>query len=122
MNERLVCIPVAGVDPTEGNALGALFAYFYVPCDLTIIFVTAAPAVDDADLTIDINDDGTGVITAIDCADKDVPGTWKSVHMGGTETPVTIAAGSLVSLDANDAAAATAVNVYIWGLTGEVFS
>lgn len=122
MNERLVCIPVAPVIPTEGSALDALCAYFYTPCDLTVIYVDAAPHVDDSGLTIDINDDGTGVIEAVDCSDKDVPGTWKSTHMGGEETPVVIAAGSLVSLDANDAANGTAVNVRIWALTGEVFS
>lgn len=120
MNERLVVITV---DQGEvGVTLSANFRYFYVPCDLTVVYVTASPNADDAGLTIDINDDGSGVITAVDCSDADVPGTWKSTHMGGTNTPVTIAAGSKVSLDANNAAADTAVHVEIWALAGEKFS
>lgn len=122
MNERLVCIHVAGVDPDESQALGDGFAYFYTPVDLEVIMVSAAPSEDDSDLTIDINDDGSAAISAVSCADADVPGTWKAKHMGGSNTEVRIAAGSKVSLDANDAAAGTAVNVHIWALTGEVFS
>ena len=120
MNERMV---VLTLDEGEvGVTLGDNYRYFYAPCDLTVIYVTASPSVDDASLTIDINDDGTGVITAVDASDLDVPGTWKSTHMGGAETPVVIAAGSKVSLDANDAAANTRVMLQIWALTGEVFS
>ena len=120
MNERLV---VLNFDEGEvGVTLGALYRYFYAPCNLTVIYVTASPSVDDADLTVDINDDGTAAISAISCADKDVPGTWKSTAMGGTNAPVVIAAGSLVSLDANDAAANTRIMVQIWALTGEEFS
>lgn len=120
MNERMVVL--AFNDGEVGVTLGANFRYFYAPCDLTIVYVTVSPSVDDSGLTIDINDDGTGVVTAVDCSDLDVPGTWKTKHMGGTETPVTIAAGSKVSLDANSAAANTRVHVEIWALTGEVFS
>jgi hypothetical protein len=120
MNERLV---VMNIDAGEvGVTLGANFHYFTTPCDLTVIFVCATPSVDDAGLTLDINDDGTGVIAALSCADADAPGTWKSKHMGGTNDPVTIAAGSKVSLDANNAAADTVLHVQIWALTGEVFA
>lgn len=118
MNERLVCMTF---DEGEvGVTLGANYRYFTLPFDFTIVYVTASPSVDDADTTIDINDDGTGVITAVSAADLDVPGTWKSTHVGGSETPVTIAAGSKVSLDANSAAANTRILVQIWGLVGEV--
>jgi hypothetical protein len=117
MNERL---SVMTFDEGEvGVTLGALYRYFYVPVDITIVEVIASPSVDDADLTIDINDDGTGAITAVSCADKDVPGRWQSTHFGGTNAPVTIAADSLCSLDANDAAANTRIMVQIWYLTGE---
>jgi len=122
MNNRLVCIPVPIVFPGASAALGDNYAYFYAPCDLTIVYVTAAPSADDADLTLDINDDGSGAITAISCADADTPGTWKSIHMGGSNSPVTIAAGSKVSFDANDAANATQIIAYIFALTGEEWS
>ena len=122
MNSRLVCIPLPTLYPGAAAALGANYAYFYAPCDLTVIFVTAAPNTDDAGLTLDINDDGSAAIAAISCADADVPGTWKAKHMGGTNDAVTIAAGSKVSLDANNAANATSIIGSIWALTGEVFS
>jgi hypothetical protein len=105
-----------------GITLSTNFHYFYTPCDLTVIFVCATSNADDAGLTIDINDDGTGVIAGVSAADADVPGTWKAKHMGGTNDAVTIAAGSKVSLDANNAAADSVVSVQIWALTGEVFS
>ncbi len=120
MNERLIVI---SIDEGEvGVTLGANYHYFYAPCDLTIVYVCADPSADDAGLTLDINDDGTGVIAALSCADANVPGTWKSKHMGGTNDPVTIAAGSLVSLDANAAAADTKLAVQIWALTDEVWA
>lgn len=120
MNERLV---VLNFDEGEvGITLGANYRYLTTPCDLTVVFASVSPSVDDADCSVDINDDGTGVITAIDCSDQNVPGTWKSTHMGGTNAPVTIAAGSLLSFDANSAAANTRIMVSIWALTGEEWS
>lgn len=120
MNEKLVCIPVHLVDPTEGNA--APTTYLFTPVDLTVVMVSAAPMVDDADATIDIADDGSDVIAAVSAADADVPGTWKAKGYGGTNTPVVIAAGSKISVNQNSGAAATAFIVHIWALTGDIFS
>lgn len=117
MNERLICMDF--MDGEVGVTLGANYRYITTPVDLTIVAVSASPSVDDADLTIDINDDGTGAITAVDASDQDVPGEWTSTHFGGEETPVRIAAGSKISLDANSAAANTRVHVQIWALVGE---
>jgi len=108
------------MDGEVGVTLGDNYRYIFIPYDLTVIYVEASPSVDDGDLTIDINDDASGVITAVDCADKDVPGTWKSTHVGGTNAPVTIPADSLCSFDANAAAANTAVLVHLWGLVGSI--
>ena len=122
MNNRLVCISVPNVFPGASAALGANYAYFYAPCDLTIVYVSAAPSVDDSGLTLAINDDGSAVISAFSCADADVPGTWKSIHMGGTNTPVHIAAGSKVSFTAANTENATQIVGYIFALTGEEWS
>ena len=119
MNERLDVISFTLVDPTNTNAIGALQFYFDCIVDMTIVAVSCAPEVADPGATIDIDDDGTNVITAIPAATVAVPGTWKSTHVGGTEAPVHIAAGSLVSFDANSAAAATAFHVVMWVLFGE---
>ena len=118
MNDRMINLTF---DEGEvGVTLGANYRYWYAPFDMTIVYVTASPSVDDADLTVDINDDGTGVITAVDASDLDVPGTWKSTHIsGGTEDPVHVAAGSKMSFDANDAAANTRIMISIWALLGE---
>jgi len=111
-------IAISFVEGEVGVTLGALFRYFTTDVPLTIIGVTVSPSVDDAGLTIDINDDGTGVITAIDASDLDVPGTWKSTHLGGAQTPISIAAGSVISFDANSAAANTRVGIIIYALVG----
>lgn len=119
MNERVTCINVSIVDPDESAASGALAAYKYIPFDMTIIAVSVASLEDDGSATIDINDDGTGVIEAIDASDKDVPGTWKSTHVGGTNDPVFVAAGSELTFDVNSGAAANRHDVDIWALIGE---
>src|SRR3989337_828671 len=90
-------IAISFVEGEVGVTLGALFRYFTTDVPLTIIGVTVSPSVDDAGLTIDINDDGTGVITAIDASDLDVPGTWKSTLLGGAQTPISNAAGRVIS-------------------------
>lgn len=117
MKERTVVI---SFDSGEvGITLGANFLYFYTPIDLTVIFASAAPSVDDSGATITLNDDGSATSVAPTCADQNVPGTWKSTHMGGTNAPVFIAAGSLCSLTAAGTAAGTRISMQIWALTGE---
>jgi len=112
-------IPLVITDGEAGVTLGALYRYINVPFQMTIVAVTASPSANDADLTIDINDDGTGIIEAVSCAVKATPGSWKSTHVtGGTETPVTVAAGSVLSFDANSAAADTVVTIVIWYIPG----
>ena len=107
-----------------GVTLGDDFIYHTLPCDFTVIFVSAAPSVNDPDLTLDVNSstDGDGQIAALSCADMDVPGTWKSTAMGGTNAPVTLSAGSKISYDLNDAAANTAIHIELWGFPGTVWS
>lgn len=122
MNDRLVAIDLPAVYPGASSALGANYAYYTAPCDLTVVFVTAAPSTDDTGLTLAINDDGTAVIAAFACADADVPGTWKSIHMGGTNTPVQIAAGSKISFTAANAANGTMILGQMFCLTGEEWS
>ena len=122
MNERLVCIDLPVVYPGASAALGADYATFYAPCDLTLVYVSAAPSADDASATLDIEDDGTVVIDDVDVSDADAPGTWKAVGYGGSETPVTIAAGSKISLTAANAANGTQILGQVWALTGSVFS
>jgi hypothetical protein len=122
MNERLVAINLPAVYPGASAALGADYAVFTAPCDLVLVYVTAAPSVNDAGLTLDIEDDGTAIVDDLACATAATPGTWKSTHVGGTNTPVRIAAGSKISLTAANAANGTSIVGQMWCLTGEVFA
>ena len=117
MNERLISIPLSLSDPNEGSAASANEAYIVTPVGLTVVAVYASPMDDDAGATIDINDDGTGVITGVDASDHDAPGSWKSTHFGGSNDPVYIAADSEISIDANNAANGNRFDVIIWALT-----
>ena len=118
MNERLITLPIPAIFPGAAAALGDNFAYIKVPVQCTIVYVSAAGGVDDAGLTLDINDDGTAIIAAVDAADASDPGEWKSTHFGGTNTPVSVAAGSVISFDANAAANASMIGGYILALVG----
>ena len=115
MNERLVVINTVLSDPVDAAAVGALHFTEVVPANLTAVFVSAAPAEDDAGATLDINGFG---ITGIDVSDKDVPGTWISTHFGGTNAPATIAALGELSYDINNGAAENSFYVTIWALVG----
>ncbi len=117
MNERLICLTFT--DGEVGVTLGANYRYTNAIKNLTIVAVAVSPNTDDAGATIDINDDGTGVITAIDCSDQNVPGTFLTPGFGGTNAPVAVAAGSLLSLDGNSFAANTVAMVQIWALVGD---
>jgi hypothetical protein len=120
MHERLNVTSFTLVDPTEGNTISTLEYYFDCMVDMTIVGVSVAPENDAASATLDIDDDGTNVITAVDASDQNVPGTWKSTGLGGgTNTPVHIAAGSKVSFDINSGGAGDAFHVVLYWLVGE---
>jgi hypothetical protein len=121
MNENLVTYTFSVGNPTEAVALGDNALYFMVPFGATLVYVSAAPYEDDASATLDINDDGSTIITALTCADKDVPGEWISTHCGGTETPVEIAAGSVCDFDFNSAAAGNRFAIVMLMLQGETW-
>ena len=117
MNERLIEIALEAGE--VGVTLGDAYKYYTALVPLTIVGVVCSASANDADLTVDVNDDGTGVISGIACATAATPGTWKSTHIGGTETPVYIAKNSVISLDAKNAAADTRLRVGLLCLVGE---
>ena len=119
MNERLVSYTFSVGNPAEATPLGDNALYFMVPFGATLIYVSAAPWDDDAAATLDINDDGSEIITTLTCADKDVPGEWISTHCGGSNAPIAIGAGSVLDFDFNAAAAANRFDVVMLMLQGE---
>jgi len=92
--------------------------------DMTIVGVSVNATVftgSPTGFTIDIQDDGTDVIAATAANTALTPGTWQSVHMGGTEAPVHIAAGSEVEIDLNltgGSSPTATFTVMIWYLGG----
>lgn len=121
MNENIVNYSFSVTDATEASALSTNACYFMVPFGATLIYVSVAPLEDDATATVDINDDGSSIVAGVDASDKDVPGEWISTHLGGAETPVAIAAGSVLDLDFNNATAANRFDVCMLMLQGSTW-
>lgn len=119
MNERLIIISGTVVNPLDAGTLGAEALVVTLPYQCTLVYAGFSPSVDDAGLTVDIQDDGTDTAAvAIAAADQNVPGEWKSTHVGGTNAPISFAADSDLSLDVNSAAAATALHYQLYFLVG----
>ena len=119
MKERIAVLSVH--EGQVGITLGDLFAYKKVLVQGTVVAIQVAPGADDTGLTVDV-DNVTGssaVATAISAAVKATPGAWLTPGYGGTNTPVAVDKGDILSFDANAAAADTAINVDIYILTGE---
>jgi hypothetical protein len=120
MNERLVAYTLNLADPVEGNSLGVLETYFVLPFGATLVYASGSPSADDAGTTLDLMDDGAACgPTALACAVAATPGEWISTHCGGAETPVEIAAGSVMSIDVNGSAAGVTFAIVLLFLTGE---
>jgi hypothetical protein len=67
--------------------------------------------------TVDIQDDGTDVISAVTASTAGTPGTWYTQALGGTEDVVRVAAGSDVEVDLNldsDTADFTLILYVVW--------
>lgn len=119
MNENLVTYNLQVFDPdTAGGAIGTSAWLGMVPFAATLVYASVSPHEDDASATIDIQDDGTDIVTAIAAATHATPGEWISTHCGGTQTPVAIAAGSELEIDVNSGAATTRLDVTLIFLQG----
>ena len=121
MNERLIAYNLNIADPVEGSAVGDAAAVVMLPFGATLIYASVSAHDDDPGASIDIQDDGVDIVTGIDATDQDVPGEWASVHAGGANAPIDIAAGSEIDIDVNAAAAANRFDVLLLFLTGETW-
>lgn len=100
MNDRLVTFTFT----SEAQAAGSAVHAFQPWNDITIVAVDLYPEEFSGSPTafnIDIQDDGTDVITGIDANTAGTVGTWRSTHTRGSNDPVTIKGGSKVSIDVN---------------------
>jgi len=119
MNERLIAYNLNIGDPDESAGVTTSASMVMVPFGCTLIYASVSPYADDPGASIDIQDDGSDIVTAVDATDHDVPGEWISTHAGGTETPVAIAAGSEIEVDVNAGAVANRFDVTMLFLTSE---
>jgi hypothetical protein len=95
---RVLSFTIEGQDDADGVIeFEALEGMTIVGVSLCAEAFTGSPTA----FTVDIQDDGSDVIAAVTASTAGTPGTWKTPHMGGTETPVEIAAGSSVEVDVN---------------------
>jgi hypothetical protein len=101
---RVLSFTIEGQDDADGVIeFEALEGMTIVGVSLCAEAFTGSPTA----FTVDIQDDGSDVIAAVTASTAGTPGTWKTPHMGGTETPVEIAAGSSVEVDVNLAEGST---------------
>jgi hypothetical protein len=114
MNERIVTL--SGELGEDGVALaGGAVVFKLPPIPLTLVYASFTTDVDDAALTVDIQDDTVDAVTAVAvAAGTTTPGEWISTHFGGAETPVNIAGGSVLELDVNAATAATRLRYLLY--------
>lgn len=119
MKERLVILSVK--EGEVGVTLSTLFAYTRTVLQGTIVAIIASINVDDAGLTVDVDNvtDSSAIAAGIAVATKAAPGLWGTEGYGGTNTPIKVDANDIISFDANSAAANTTIGVEIWMLTGE---
>jgi hypothetical protein len=118
MAGEMICVSLFAGE--TGTTLSTNYLYTNIPFQATIVGVVAETNVDDANITVDINGGGSALIEGIAVVDQDAPGIWLSTHLGGTNTPVAVAADTELSLDANNADANTAINVHIYMLVGSL--
>jgi hypothetical protein len=97
-----------------------------VPFGITLVGVTVCAEAFTGSPTgfnIDIQDDTADVITAVAANTAGTPGEWKSTHLGGSNVPVAVAAGSVVEVDVNMTAGSSPTadyDVTIYALAGTV--
>ena len=100
MNENLVVFDFDAQAQDDADSVHA----FYAIKGFTIIGVSLEAesfANTPTGFNIDVQDDGTDVITAVAADTALTPGTWLSTAVGGSETPVKVAAGSEIEIDVN---------------------
>jgi hypothetical protein len=121
MNERLVTFTFTAEAQEAADGVHQLKC----PQGLDIVYVSVvAEAFSGAPdgFSIDIQDDGADVITAIAANTPGTVGAWCSKHFGGAHAPVHLAQGSIVDIDinlSNGSSPKADYSIMIWALVGE---
>jgi hypothetical protein len=97
-----------------------------VPFGMTIVGVTLCAEAFTGSPTgfnIDIQADTNDVISGVAANSAGTPGEWKSTHLGGSNAPVVVAAGSVIEVDVNLTAGSSPTADYdiaVFALAGTV--
>lgn len=73
--------------------------------------------------SIDVQDDGSDVITGVSADTAGTAGTWESTHVGGSNDPVHVDADSEIEIDVNFSGGSSPTadyDVVLFGLVGTV--
>jgi hypothetical protein len=122
MSDRLVTFNFSAQAQATANGVHTL----KLPFGITIVGVTVCAEAFTGSPTgfnIDIQVGAIDVITAVAANSAGTPGEWKSTHFGGSNTPVAVAAGSVIEVDVNLTAGTTPMADYditIFALAGTV--
>jgi hypothetical protein len=119
MNPRLFALTFTAEAQADADGVHQ----FKLPFGFTIVHVSAcveAYASSGSTFNLDIQDDGTDVITAVTANTAATPGVWESTHVGGTNAPVTVAADSVVDIDINLDTGTADYTIVILALANEV--
>ena len=117
---REMLVPFTFTLEAQAAANGAV--EFETLCGFTLVGVSLCAAALGGSPTafdIDIQDDGSDIVTAVAANSAGTSGTWKTPTFGGTETPVYVAAGSAVEIDVNFAGGSSPTAdfcVILWAL------
>ena len=121
MSDRMVAINFSAQAQGDADGVHTLYAVR----TLTIVGVTVCAEAFTGTPTafdIDVQDDGTDVITAVAASTAGTAGTWLATHLGGTNDPVEVAAGSEIEIDVNFTGGSSPTadyDVTLWCLLGE---
>jgi hypothetical protein len=122
MSDRLLTFTFSSQAQAAANGVHTLYA----PLGLTLVGVTlTAEAFTGAPtgFNVDIQDDDVDVISAVAANSAGVAGKWLSSHLGGSHTPVAVAAGSEIEVDVNFSGGTSPTADYdltLWCLAGTV--
>lgn len=109
---------------TQGEADGV--HTLYAPVGLTLVGVTLCAEAftgSPTGFSVDVQDDGSDVVTAVAANSAGTAGSWLTAHLGGSQSAVAIAAGSEVEIDVNFTGGSSPTadyDVTLWCLAGTV--
>jgi hypothetical protein len=118
---KLMCVGFSAQAQGDADAVHG----FKAPVGLTLVGVTVYPegfSGSPTGFNLDVNVGETEVVKALAADTAGASGEWKTGHFGGSQAPVAVAGGDLVTVDINFAGGSTPTadyDVQLFLLVGE---